>query len=79
MVRLHKIAIITGVNSGLGVATAKKLCDEGGNTFIMDSNKEKTEAACGTIEANAIRVIFDLNHLTGIPEMRESHLKLLQN
>lgn len=63
----NKIAIVTGGNSGLGYATAKKLCDNGIKTFIIGRNKEKTEAACAEIGTNAIPIIFDLNNLLGIP------------
>lgn len=65
----NKIAIVTGGNSGLGFATAKKLCDNGIKTFIIGRNKEKTEAACTEIGTNAIPIIFDLNNLSGIPAM----------
>ncbi|WP_308991267.1 SDR family oxidoreductase [Mariniflexile litorale] len=66
---MSKIAIVTGGNSGLGFATAKKLCDNGIKTFIIGRTKEKTEDACSEIGANAIPVIFDLNNLAGIPTM----------
>ncbi|TDD99516.1 SDR family NAD(P)-dependent oxidoreductase [Flavobacterium cellulosilyticum] len=64
-----KIAIVTGGNSGLGFATAKKLCDNGITTFIIGRTKEKTEEACAEIGANAIPVLYDLNNLAGIPAM----------
>lgn len=64
-----KIAIVTGGNSGLGFATAKKLCDNGIKTFIIGRSKDKTEEACAEIGPNAIPVIFDLNNLEGIPAM----------
>ena len=64
-----KTAIVTGGNSGLGFATAKKLCDNGVKTYIIGRSKEKTEDACNEIGENAIPVIFDLNDLEGIPEM----------
>jgi NAD(P)-dependent dehydrogenase (short-subunit alcohol dehydrogenase family) len=64
-----KTAIVTGGNSGLGFATAKKLCDNGIKTFIIGRTKEKTEEACAEIGPNAIPVIFDLNDLKGIPAM----------
>ncbi len=62
-----KTAIVTGGNSGLGFATAKKLCDNGIKTFIIGRSKEKTEAACEEIGENAIPIIFDLNNLEKIP------------
>ena len=70
-----KIAIVTGGNSGLGFATAKKLCDNGIKTFIIGRTKEKTEEACAEIGPNAIPLIFDLNDLAGIPAMVTSIAK----
>jgi NAD(P)-dependent dehydrogenase (short-subunit alcohol dehydrogenase family) len=70
-----KTAIVTGGNSGLGFATAKKLCDNGITTYIIGRTKEKTEEACKEIGGNAIPVIFDLNDLAGIPAMIENITK----
>ena len=70
-----KTAIVTGGNSGLGFATAKKLCDNGIKTYIIGRSKEKTEDACKEIGENAIPVIYDLNDLGGIPEMIEKLTK----
>lgn len=64
-----KIAIVTGGNSGLGFATAKKLCDNGITTYIIGRTKDKTENACAEIGSNAIPFIFDLNNLSEIPAM----------
>lgn len=79
-----KIAIVTGGNSGLGFATAKKLCDNGIKTFIIGRTKDKTEEACTDIGPNAIPVIFDLNDLAGIPNMiseiaKEGNIDILVN
>jgi NAD(P)-dependent dehydrogenase (short-subunit alcohol dehydrogenase family) len=79
-----KIAIVTGGNSGLGFATAKKLCDNGIKTFIVGRTKEKTEDACTEIGPNAVPVIFDLNNLEEIPAMikglaKEGNIDILVN
>ncbi|ULC60706.1 SDR family oxidoreductase [Flaviramulus sp. BrNp1-15] len=66
---MAKKAIVTGGNSGLGYATAKKLCDNGIKTYIIGRTKDKTENACAEIGENAIPVIFDLNNLDEIPAM----------
>lgn len=71
----RKAAIVTGGNSGLGFATAKKLCDNGIKTYIIGRSKEKTEEACKEIGPNAIPVIYDLNDLAGIPAMIENITK----
>ncbi|MEO8532293.1 MAG: SDR family oxidoreductase [Flavobacterium sp.] len=70
-----KTAIVTGGNSGLGFATAKKLCDNGITTYIIGRSKEKTEEACREIGANAIPVLYDLNDIAGIPVMIEKLTK----
>jgi NAD(P)-dependent dehydrogenase (short-subunit alcohol dehydrogenase family) len=79
-----KIAIVTGGNSGLGFATAKKLCDNGIKTFIIGRTKDKTEEACAEIGSNAVPVIFDLNNLAGIHAMiaeiaKEGNIDILVN
>lgn len=79
-----KTAIVTGGNSGLGFATAKKLCHNGIKTYIIGRTKEKTEEACQEIGPNAIPVIFDLNNLAGIPAMiddltKEAPIDILVN
>ncbi|MFH6993389.1 SDR family NAD(P)-dependent oxidoreductase [Flavobacterium sp. FlaQc-48] len=70
-----KTAIVTGGNSGLGFATAKKLCDNGIKTYIIGRSKEKTEEACREIGENAIPVLYDLNDIAGIPAMIETITK----
>ncbi|UGU14517.1 SDR family oxidoreductase [Sinomicrobium kalidii] len=72
---MTKTAVVTGANSGLGYATAKKLCDNGIKTYIVGRNPEKTENACKEIGDLAIPVIFDLNNLEGIPGFIENIAK----
>jgi NAD(P)-dependent dehydrogenase (short-subunit alcohol dehydrogenase family) len=80
-----KVAIVTGGNSGLGFATAKKFCDNGIKTYIIGRTKNRTEEACEQIGENAVPIIFDLTHLEGIPEMvedifkKEGHIDVLVN
>ncbi|MGS2738707.1 SDR family NAD(P)-dependent oxidoreductase [Sinomicrobium sp. M5D2P17] len=81
---MTKTAIVTGGNSGLGYATAKKLCDNGIKTYIVGRNREKTEAACKEIGELAVPAIFDLNNLEGIPELikgiaKDSPIDILVN
>lgn len=64
-----KIAIITGGNSGLGFATAKKFCDQGITTYIIGRNPEKTTQACKELGSYSRPVIFDLNDLEKIPAL----------
>lgn len=64
-----KIAIITGGNSGLGFATAKKFCDNGITTYIIGRNREKTTKACEALGSLSRPVIFDLNVIEQIPKL----------
>ena len=66
-----KTAIVTGGNSGIGYAIAKKMCDNGIKTYIIGRTKDRTEKACKEIGSNAVPVIFDLNKLSEIPDMVE--------
>lgn len=66
---MTKTAIVTGGNSGLGYATAKKFCDNGYKTYVIGRSKEKTLTACQEMGTQAIPVLFDLNDLDKIPEM----------
>ncbi|MEH6406154.1 MAG: SDR family oxidoreductase [Leeuwenhoekiella sp.] len=66
---MSKIAIVTGGNSGLGYATAKKFCDNNYKTYVIGRNKEKTLNACKEMGTNAIPILFDLANLDAIPEM----------
>ena len=64
---MKKTAIVTGGNSGLGFATAKKFCDNGITTYIIGRSLEKTKDACNKIGKNAFPIILDLNNLDDIP------------
>ncbi|MGB6150534.1 MAG: SDR family oxidoreductase [Pricia sp.] len=69
------VAIVTGGSSGLGFATAKKLCEKGITTYIIGRTKDRTEQACIQIGENAQPVIFDLTNLEGIPKLVEDIYK----
>jgi NAD(P)-dependent dehydrogenase (short-subunit alcohol dehydrogenase family) len=70
-----KIAIVTGGNSGLGLATAKKFCEKGIRTYILGRNREKTAQACAEIGPNAVPIIMDLTHFEGIPAIVDDIFK----
>ncbi len=80
-----KVAIVTGGNSGLGFATAKKFCDNGIRTYIIGRTKDRTENACKEIGDDAVPVVFDLTNLEGIPAIiedifqKEGHIDILVN
>ncbi|MTI40588.1 SDR family NAD(P)-dependent oxidoreductase [Fulvivirga lutimaris] len=71
----QKVALVTGGNSGLGLATAKKFCNEGIITYIIGRSKEKLEKAACELGENARIVQYDLTNLEGIPEVINSIVK----
>jgi NAD(P)-dependent dehydrogenase (short-subunit alcohol dehydrogenase family) len=55
----NKTALITGGNSGIGLATAKLFVAEGARVIITGRNKETLEAAAKELGPNAFAVVAD--------------------
>ena len=58
-----KIALITGGNSGIGLATAKRFVDEGAYVFITGRREPELNAAVKEIGANVTGVQGDVANL----------------
>lgn len=65
----NKVAIVTGGNSGLGFATAKKFCNEGIITYIIGRTQDKLDTARKELGENARTKQFDLADLKKIPSL----------
>lgn len=52
----HKVAIITGGGSGIGLEAAKQLVDEGAKVVINGRNKNKLEAAASEIDSSGVNI-----------------------
>jgi NAD(P)-dependent dehydrogenase (short-subunit alcohol dehydrogenase family) len=57
----NKTALITGGNSGIGLATAKLFVAEGARVTITGRNKETLEAAAKELGPNALAIVADAN------------------
>ena len=55
----NKTALITGGNSGIGLATAKLFVAEGAKVVITGRNKETLEAAAKELGPNALALVAD--------------------
>jgi NAD(P)-dependent dehydrogenase (short-subunit alcohol dehydrogenase family) len=60
----NKTALITGGNSGIGLATAKLFIAEGAKVTITGRNKETLEAAAKELGPNALAVEADITDVT---------------
>src|SRR6516225_10708222 len=58
-----KTALITGGNSGIGLATAKLFVVEGARVIITGRNQATLDAAAKELGANALAVVADANDI----------------
>lgn len=64
-----KIAVITGGNSGIGLATAKRFVDEGAYVFIVGSRQSELETALNKIGRNVTGVQGDVSNLDDLDRL----------
>jgi NAD(P)-dependent dehydrogenase (short-subunit alcohol dehydrogenase family) len=64
-----KVALITGGNSGIGLATAKAFAREGAKVVITGRNQETLDTAVEEIGGETIAVQGDVSDLTHIDEV----------
>jgi NAD(P)-dependent dehydrogenase (short-subunit alcohol dehydrogenase family) len=67
----HKVAVITGGNSGIGLATAKRFVAEGAYVFITGRRKAELDAAEKEIGENITAVHGDVAKLSDLDRLYE--------
>ena len=78
-----KIAVITGGNSGIGLATAKRFVSEGANVFIIGRRQNEIDAGVSEIGKNVIGIqgdvsnLADLDRLFDVVKEQKGHLDIL--
>ena len=78
-----KIAVVTGGNSGIGLATAKRFASEGAYVFITGRRQAELDRAAEEIGPNAVAVradssnLTDLDRLYGRVKMEKGHIDIL--
>src|SRR5271170_601716 len=78
-----KIAVITGANSGIGLATAQRLASEGAYVFITGRRQSELDAAIKLIGKNVTAVqgdvsnLADLDRLYATVKQQKGHIDIL--
>jgi NAD(P)-dependent dehydrogenase (short-subunit alcohol dehydrogenase family) len=67
-----KIAVITGGNSGMGLATAKRFVAEGAYVFITGRRQKELDAAVKEIGSNVTGVRGDIANLADLDRLYET-------
>src|SRR5258707_11786460 len=65
----EKIALITGGNSGIGLATAKRFVNEGAYVFINGRREPELTAAVKEIGKNVTAVAGDVSNLVDLDRL----------
>ncbi len=70
MLRLaDKVAVVTGANSGIGLATARRFALEGASVFMMGRRRSALEEAVRAVGHNAVGVPGDVSDLADLERL----------
>jgi NAD(P)-dependent dehydrogenase (short-subunit alcohol dehydrogenase family) len=78
-----KIAVITGGNSGMGLATAKRFVSEGAYIFITGRRQKELDKALSEIGKNVIGIQGDVSNLSDLDRLyatvkdKKGHIDIL--
>ncbi len=78
-----KIALVTGGSSGIGLATARRLVDEGAHVVITGRREKELKEAATFIEKNVTTVVSDVSRLADLDRVfavvkeKHGHLDIL--
>jgi len=64
-----KVAVVTGGNSGIGLATAKRLQEEGARVAISGRSKKTLDEAVRTIGNGVVAVQSDVAKITDVDKL----------
>jgi NAD(P)-dependent dehydrogenase (short-subunit alcohol dehydrogenase family) len=65
----NKVALVTGGTSGIGLAAARRLADEGAHVFITGRSQERLDKALAQIGSGATAVVSDVSNFADIDKV----------
>lgn len=65
-----KVAVVTGGNSGIGLATARLFIQEGANVVIVGRNRDTLNRTASELGPRAIAIAADLGKIADIAKLR---------
>ncbi len=66
-----KVAVVTGANSGIGLATAKRFASEGAFVFLVGRRQKELNEAVKDIGKNALAIKADVSNLKDLDRLYE--------
>lgn len=66
----NKVALVTGGNSGIGLATAQELIEQGATVMITGRNREAVETVAAEIGATAL--VADQGKISDVVQLKDS-------
>ena len=64
-----KVAVVTGANSGIGLATAKRFAQEGARVFMSGRRQNELDAAVAEVGENARGIQGDVSNLADLDRL----------
>lgn len=69
---LDKTALVTGGTSGIGLAAARRLADEGAHVYITGRSRHRVDEALAQIGAGAVGVVNDVSDFADIAAVAQA-------